>query len=167
MGSARFLWRRIGRRNRRLRRFRNSEAVSLPNSKGFWFWGPVPLSMLRVVQIGRVQRRDRAPRPRGPAAQTGSAARLCRTVPHRGLPPTEVCKLMMQRIMLLVALATCIVVGTARGQQDTGALAGAVTDAKTGDTIPGASVSISDLQAGAATGADGSYRIEGLPVGTY
>lgn len=74
---------------------------------------------------------------------------------------------MMQRIMLLVALATCIVVGTARGQQDTGALAGAVTDAKTGDTIPGASVSISDLQAGAATGADGSYRIEGLPVGTY
>lgn len=51
--------------------------------------------------------------------------------------------------------------------QDTGTLAGTVTDSTTGETIPGANVVIDELDQGAATGADGAFRISGIEPGSY
>ena len=51
--------------------------------------------------------------------------------------------------------------------QNSGTLAGRVTDAQTGDTLPGANVVIQGTTLGAATNLDGEFRIIGVPVGTY
>lgn len=51
--------------------------------------------------------------------------------------------------------------------QNTGRLAGVVTDASTGEPLPGANVIITGTQLGTATDVDGSYYIIGVPVGTY
>jgi len=51
--------------------------------------------------------------------------------------------------------------------QGTGVLAGRVTDAATGETLPGANVRIEGTRLGAAADIDGAYRILGVPVGTY
>ena len=48
-----------------------------------------------------------------------------------------------------------------------GTVEGTVTDAETGDTIPGANVAIVELNTGGATSMDGEYAIRGVPVGTY
>lgn len=49
----------------------------------------------------------------------------------------------------------------------TGSIIGRVTDAGTGDPIPGANVAVLGTTHGAATGLDGTYRIAGLDPGTY
>lgn len=49
----------------------------------------------------------------------------------------------------------------------TGTLSGRVTDAGTGDAIPGANVSIVGTTQGAASALDGTYRIDGLEAGSY
>lgn len=51
--------------------------------------------------------------------------------------------------------------------QNTGKLAGRVTEAATGDGIPGAIVSVEGTTLGAATDVDGNYTILGVPVGTW
>jgi outer membrane receptor protein involved in Fe transport len=51
--------------------------------------------------------------------------------------------------------------------QNTGKLAGVVTDASTGEPLPGANVIIGGTQLGTATDVDGNYFIIGVPVGTY
>ncbi|HEX7070253.1 MAG TPA: TonB-dependent receptor [Rhodothermales bacterium] len=51
--------------------------------------------------------------------------------------------------------------------QNTGKLAGVVTDASTGDPLPGANVVLGGTQMGTITDADGNYFILGVPVGTY
>lgn len=51
--------------------------------------------------------------------------------------------------------------------QNTGKLSGQVTDASTGEPLPGANVILEGTQLGTATDADGSYFIIGVPVGTY
>jgi len=63
---------------------------------------------------------------------------------------------------LVVALATSgVLAGT------TGKVVGKVTDAKTGEGLPGANVIIVGTRMGAATDLDGSYVIINVPVGTY
>ena len=49
----------------------------------------------------------------------------------------------------------------------TGTVTGTVTDAETGETIPGANVALTEINRGAATNVDGVYTINGVPVGTY
>ena len=49
----------------------------------------------------------------------------------------------------------------------TGTLSGVVTDASTQEPLPGANVAIQEIQKGAATDADGNYRITGIPEGAY
>jgi len=49
----------------------------------------------------------------------------------------------------------------------TGTLTGTVTDQSTGEELTGATVLITQLERGAATGIDGSYTIENIPVGDY
>jgi outer membrane receptor protein involved in Fe transport len=51
--------------------------------------------------------------------------------------------------------------------QNTGRLSGVVTDASTGESLPGANVVLQGTQLGTATDVDGNYFIIGVPVGTY
>ena len=51
--------------------------------------------------------------------------------------------------------------------QNTGRLAGVVTDASTGEPLPGANVIIAGTQLGTAADVDGNYYVIGVPVGTY
>ena len=46
-------------------------------------------------------------------------------------------------------------------------LTGRVTDAATGEGLPGSTVLFDDLKQGAATGADGSFRFGNLPRGRF
>lgn len=46
-------------------------------------------------------------------------------------------------------------------------ISGTVTDSETGEAVPGVNIFISELQRGAATDADGTYNISGVPAGTY
>jgi len=48
-----------------------------------------------------------------------------------------------------------------------GAITGVVTDASSGDPLPGTNVLIVELNRGAATDTDGEYSIAGIPAGTY
>ena len=51
--------------------------------------------------------------------------------------------------------------------QNTGKLAGRVTDGSTGDGLPGATVVLEGTTLGTATDVDGNYFIIGVPVGSY
>ncbi len=51
--------------------------------------------------------------------------------------------------------------------QNTGKVAGQVTDATTGESLPGASVLLVGTTLGTAADVDGNYFIIGVPVGTY
>lgn len=46
-------------------------------------------------------------------------------------------------------------------------ITGVVTDAKTGEVMPGANIIITELSAGTATNVDGEYTINNVPAGTY
>ncbi len=51
--------------------------------------------------------------------------------------------------------------------QNTGKLSGVITDASTGDPLPGANIVLGGTLLGSATDLDGNYFIIGVPVGTY
>jgi len=51
--------------------------------------------------------------------------------------------------------------------QNTGKLTGTVTDADTGDPLPGASVALTGTQLGTISDIDGKFLLLGVPVGTY
>jgi TonB-linked SusC/RagA family outer membrane protein len=59
-----------------------------------------------------------------------------------------------------------IPVGVACAQQ-TGTIAGTVTDASTGEPLPGVNVLVKGTQQGTASNADGRFRIPNVAVGTY
>jgi TonB-linked SusC/RagA family outer membrane protein len=46
-------------------------------------------------------------------------------------------------------------------------ISGTVTDAETGETLPGVNILITELQRGAATDVDGDYTVNNVPAGTY
>ncbi len=67
------------------------------------------------------------------------------------------------RLMLFVCTALLSMSGMLFAQ--TGTISGKVTDANSGDPLPGANVLVQGLEIGAATNADGEYTIAGVPVG--
>jgi Ca-activated chloride channel family protein len=76
----------------------------------------------------------------------------------------------------LVLLASFLILGplaqeASAVQEDpapsTGTIAGTVTDARTGQRLPGVNVAIDSLQVGDATGRQGRFRISKVPVGTH
>ena len=67
---------------------------------------------------------------------------------------------------LLSAAVLCLISAGAVFAQ-TGSITGKITDAKTGDTVPGANVLLVEISRGAATNTNGQYTIENVPVGTY
>jgi len=71
-------------------------------------------------------------------------------------------QLMRARTIPLI-LGLFVLVGSAYGQ--TGSVEGQVTNAKTGDPIPGVSVVVEGLNVGAATDEGGSYEIQNVPTG--
>ena len=66
-------------------------------------------------------------------------------------------------MLVLMLLATPALVLA----QNTGKISGVVTDADTGDSIPGAQVVLVGTTLGAITDVDGNYFIIGVPVGTF
>src|ERR1043166_6507635 len=54
----------------------------------------------------------------------------------------------------------------AQGQQAGPTVAGRVTDARTGQTLPGTTVEVLGTRLSASTGPDGRYRITGVPQGS-
>ena len=66
-------------------------------------------------------------------------------------------------MLVLMLLATPALVFA----QNTGKISGVVTDADTGDTIPGAQVVVVGTTLGAITDVDGNYFIIGVPVGQH
>ncbi|MDE2835566.1 MAG: carboxypeptidase-like regulatory domain-containing protein [Bacteroidota bacterium] len=72
---------------------------------------------------------------------------------------------MLRRWSVLV-LAALLLPVTAWAQ-NTGKIAGMVTDASTGDPMPGATVVIEGTTLGAAADSDGNYFMIGVPVGSY
>lgn len=71
----------------------------------------------------------------------------------------------MFKKLQLTLLLSLFLVGAALAQ--TGSISGTVTDQQSGDTLPGASIFITDLDRGATTNIDGEYSIESIPVGTH
>lgn len=63
----------------------------------------------------------------------------------------------------VLSIALLLLPGLAWAQQ--GTITGTVTEAETGNPLPGATVQIPEEGAGAATGSDGQYRIAGVPAG--
>ena len=66
-------------------------------------------------------------------------------------------------MLVLMLLATPALIFA----QNTGKIAGVVTDASTGDSIPGAQVVLVGTTLGAITDVDGNYFIIGVPVGVH
>jgi TonB-dependent receptor len=65
----------------------------------------------------------------------------------------------------LVWGAAALVATAAASGAQTGAVAGTVVDAATGDALPGASVRVVDTSVGAATDFDGAFRVPNVPAG--
>ena len=78
---------------------------------------------------------------------------------------------MLRSFKHLLAAATAAAmalapVGRAAAQQNTGSIAGRVTEAGTGRAINEATISIVGTTRGARTDAEGRYRITGVPAAT-
>lgn len=65
----------------------------------------------------------------------------------------------------LVSCLTLLLVSGVYAQ--TASLSGTVTDANTGDVLPGANVILKEIQKGASTDVDGRYKLTQIPYGTY
>lgn len=70
---------------------------------------------------------------------------------------------MMKRLLSTLALLALIAPWAAFSQ--TGTVTGTVTEAETGDVLPGATVQIVDEGTGTATGPEGQYRLANVPAG--
>ncbi|WP_440999187.1 SusC/RagA family TonB-linked outer membrane protein [Fodinibius sp. SL11] len=70
----------------------------------------------------------------------------------------------MLRKLLCLIFFSVVFAGSSLAQ---GSISGTVTDARTGDTMPGVNVLITELERGAATGAEGNFEIQNVPSGTY
>lgn len=66
---------------------------------------------------------------------------------------------------LLILTICAFIYSTVASAQ--GSVSGTVTDASTGELLPGVNVVIEDLQTGASTNVDGEYEIPNVPEGTY
>jgi TonB-linked SusC/RagA family outer membrane protein len=67
----------------------------------------------------------------------------------------------------LVAVFVLAIPSGVQAQQNTGVVRGRVTDESTQGPLQAVQISVVGSQRGTLTGADGSYRIEGVPVGEY
>jgi hypothetical protein len=73
----------------------------------------------------------------------------------------------MKKILYVLLAFSVLIVGNSFAQTVTGKLAGKVTDARTGDPLPGANILLVGTELGAATNARGEYFILNILPGTY
>lgn len=76
----------------------------------------------------------------------------------------------MNRIAALLVLSVVLLISAfdgSRPDQEVGVLFGRVMDTSSGGSIAGANVVLEGTSLGAATRADGTYRLENVPAGTY
>jgi len=73
----------------------------------------------------------------------------------------------MLRKLLVTALFGVLVLPFTGLAQPSGSITGTITDAETGEALPGANVLVVELSRGAATDIDGNYSITGIPSGSY
>ena len=71
----------------------------------------------------------------------------------------------MLRKLLSTAIFSFILVAVSAAQD--GSVTGTVTDASSGETLPGVNVVITEIERGASTNANGKFTISGVPSGTY
>ena len=71
---------------------------------------------------------------------------------------------MKVRLVVLGAILALALPGSAEAQ---GTLEGTITVAETGNALAGAQIVLVDLSMGGNSGADGSYRVTGIPAGTH
>jgi len=73
---------------------------------------------------------------------------------------------MNKKIRIFIALClTMLLTGSVYAQ--TASLSGKVTDASSGETLPGANVILKEIMKGSSTDSEGKYRIANIPPGTY
>lgn len=70
-------------------------------------------------------------------------------------------------LLLLIFLSLLLISPTSMFAQKKGTISGRVSDATTGDYLPGANVLLEGTTFGAATDRSGIYRISNIPPGTY
>ncbi|MEX0771336.1 MAG: SusC/RagA family TonB-linked outer membrane protein [Balneolaceae bacterium] len=70
----------------------------------------------------------------------------------------------MCKQLLLTIVCSFTLIGSVYAQST---VTGSVTDARTGESLPGVNILISELQQGTATDIDGNYTISNVPAGTY
>lgn len=73
----------------------------------------------------------------------------------------------MKKILYVLLAFSVLMVGNSFAQTSTGKLAGKITDARTGDPLPGANILLVGMELGAATNARGEYFILNIVPGTY
>ena len=71
------------------------------------------------------------------------------------------------KLKLQICFICLLITQTTLAFQGQGTLSGTVTDAKTGETIPGATIQILETSLGAITDANGYYSIPNIPAKTY
>jgi len=67
--------------------------------------------------------------------------------------------------VLSIALGAALLMVPSTAQAQQGTVAGSVTDASSGETLPGATVQIVGLDIGTATDSEGEFRLTGVPAG--
>jgi TonB-linked SusC/RagA family outer membrane protein len=76
-------------------------------------------------------------------------------------------RLLISAWLLVGAAYALVAPSRAFAQAPSGTIVGRVTDARSGDGVPNASVQIEGGRLGGATGEDGRYRIANVPAGTH
>ena len=71
----------------------------------------------------------------------------------------------MRRLLSTTLLGVVLLLAPNLAWAQEGTIAGTVTDAESGETLPGATVQVSGLDMGSATDAQGEFRITGVPAG--
>jgi len=67
----------------------------------------------------------------------------------------------------LLTVITMVLLTSQVALAQVGSITGVVTDAESGETVPGANIIITQLERGAVSDVDGNYEIRNVPVGTY
>ena len=67
----------------------------------------------------------------------------------------------------LLTVLTMVLLTSQIALAQTGSISGVVTEAETGETVPGANVQLVEIERGAATDMDGNYEITNVPAGEY
>lgn len=73
---------------------------------------------------------------------------------------------MIKKILAFAVLSLVVLIPVVASAQ-TGSITGSITDARTGEGLPGATVFLPELSLGQSTNLDGEYTINNVPAGTH